>query len=57
MSDNNIGDIDIKSNNRDRILRLHEISKYFAKRYQHMISEMTRDDIMRLWHILHGRSK
>ena len=57
MSDNVISDVDIKTNDRDHMLRLHEISKYFCKQYRPMVSEMTKDDVRRLWHILHGRSK
>jgi len=57
MSNNMIDGISIKTNDKDHMLMLHEISKYFGKQYQRMISEMTKDDVRRLWHILHGRSK
>ena len=57
MSNNMIDGINIKTDDKDHMLMLHEISKYFGKRYQRMISEMTKDDVRRLWHLLHGRSK
>jgi hypothetical protein len=44
-------------NDTDHIIMLRELSKYFKVEYQLMLSEMTRDDISRLWHTLNGRSK
>jgi hypothetical protein len=57
MSDNTTIDTNIKIKDADHTLMLSEVSKYFCKRYQRMINEMTKDDVRRLWHILHGRSK
>jgi hypothetical protein len=59
MSDNLMGSIDIKTPNDDTdyTLMLSEVSKYFKVEYRRMVGEMTRNDIRRLWYILHGRSK
>ena len=57
MSDITTSDTNIKIKDADHTLMLSEVSKYFCKRYQRMINEMTKDDVRRLWHILHGRSK
>ncbi len=54
-----MGSIDIKTPNDDTdyTLMLSEVSKYFKVEYRRMVGEMTRNDIRRLWYILHGRSK
>ena len=44
-------------NDTDHIIMLRELSKYFKVEYQLMLSEMTIDDVRRLWYILNGRSK
>ncbi len=44
-----------KQPNHDYVLMLTEVSKYFKVKYKKMVYDMTKDDIKRLWHILHNR--
>jgi len=57
MSDSKASDTNIKMKDTDHTLMISEVSKYFCKRYQRMLNEMTKDDVRRLWYILNGRSK